>query len=104
MLSASASSRDGRELQRAAVRRLAARCCPRMNPSREIRCGTSPVLRNCRGCQGESGKMKTHPGAAPFHIILKGLTLRQLFRAGIQKEHDLILAKNLVIEVGPIRR
>src|SRR2546422_9847382 len=61
-----------------------------------------PILRHRRRCQRETGEMKTHPGAAPFHVLPEGLALKPILRPSIEKQHHLILGKNPVVELGPI--
>ena len=52
--------------------------------------------------QREAGEVKAHPGATMLHVRPKGGALCRIFRAGIQKYHDVILRQKLRVEVAPI--
>ena len=54
--------------------------------------------------QGKAGKMKSHPGAAPFHVVSEGLALARDIGPGIQKNHHLAVGKELRVEIVPIGR
>src|SRR5439155_2287004 len=62
-----------------------------------------PILRKVRGCERKTCEMKTHPGAAMFHVAFECFTLSGGFRSRIQENDDLVLVKNFGVELGPIR-
>src|SRR5579863_4691432 len=46
--------------------------------------------------------MKAHPGAAAFHILLESRALSWNLRSRIEKNDDLVMRKELCIQIAPI--